>query len=45
MGKYLIEKIGNLTAVRRQPGHTNATYAIQYTRISDEELGNILEDR
>jgi site-specific recombinase XerD len=45
MGKHLIEKTGNLAAVQRQRGHTNATYSMQYTRITDEELGNALEDR
>jgi integrase len=35
MGKHLIEKTGP----------TNATYSMQYTRITDEELGNALEDR
>lgn len=45
MGKHLIEKTGNLAAVQRQLGHTNATYSMQYTRITDEELGNALENR
>ena len=31
--------------VQRQLCHTNATYSMQYIRISDEELGNVLEDR
>ena len=31
--------------VQRQLYHTNATYSMQYTRISDEEFGNVLEDR
>jgi integrase len=45
MGKHLIEKTGNLAAVQRQLGHTNPAYSMQYTRITDEELGNALEDR
>jgi len=45
MGKHLIEKTGNIAAVQRQLGHTNAAYSIQYARITDEELGNALEDR
>jgi len=45
MGKHLIEKTGNIVAVQRQLGHTNAVYSIQYARITDEELGNALEDR
>jgi integrase len=45
MGKHLIEKTGNLAAVQRQLGHTNTAYSMQYNRITDEELGNALEDR
>jgi integrase len=45
MGKHLIEKTGNLAAVQRQLGHTNATFSMQYTWITDEELGNAIEDR
>ena len=45
MGKHLIEKTGNIAAVQRQLGHTTAAYSIQYARITDEELGNALDDR
>jgi integrase len=45
MGNHLIEKTGNLAAVQRQLGHTNPPYPMQHTRITDEELGNALEDR
>ena len=38
-------KIGNMAAVQRQLGQTNPAYSMQYTRITDEELGNALEDR
>ena len=44
-GQASDRKTGNLAAVRRQPDHTNAIYSMQYTRISDEELGNASEDR
>jgi integrase len=45
VGKHLIEKTGNIAAVQRQLGHKNAAYSMQYARISDEELGEVLEDR
>ncbi len=45
MGKHLIEKTGNLAAVQRQFGHTNPVYSMQYTRITDEELGDALDER
>ena len=30
MGPHLIEKTGNIAAVQRQLGHTNAAYSIQH---------------
>ena len=45
MGRHLIEKTGNIAAVQRQLGHTNAAYSIQYARITDKELANALDDR
>ena len=45
MGRHLIEKTGNIAAVQHQLGHTNPAYSMQYTRITDEKLGNALEDR
>ena len=45
MGKHIIEKTGNIAAVQRQLGHKNAAYSMQYARITDEELGKVLEDR
>ena len=45
MGKHLIEKTDNLAAVQRQLCHTNPAYSMQYTRITDKELGSALEDR
>ena len=45
MGRHLIGKTGNIAAVQRQLGHTNPAYSIQYARITDEELGEVLEDR
>jgi integrase len=45
VGKHIIEKTGNIAAVQRQLGHKNAAYSMQYARITDEELGEVLEDR
>ena len=38
MGQRLIAKTGNMAAVQRDLGHKNASYSMQYERISDEEL-------
>jgi site-specific recombinase XerC len=40
-----IEKTGNIAAVQRQLGHTNAAYSIQYARVTDQELADALDDR
>lgn len=45
VGKHLIEKTGNIAAVQRQLGHKNVAYSVQYARITDKELGEVLEDR
>ncbi len=45
MGRHLIEKSGNITAVQRQLGHTYAAYSIQYARVTDQELAEALDDR
>ena len=45
MGKHLIEKTGNQAAVQSKLGPTNLAYSMQYTRITDEELSNALENR
>jgi integrase len=36
-GRHLIEKTGNIVAVQRQLGHTNAAYSIQYARVTDQD--------
>jgi site-specific recombinase XerD len=43
MGRYIIEKTGNVAAVQRQLGYKNASYSLQYTRITSEELGKVLD--
>ena len=45
MGKHIMEKTGNITAVQGQLGHIIPTYSMQYARITDQELGDVLEDR
>jgi integrase len=45
MGRHLIEKTGNVEAVQRQLGHKNAAYSLQYSRITQEELNEVLDDR
>ena len=45
MGKHIIEKTGNISAVQRQLGHKNAAYSMQYARITGEELRNVIDDR
>jgi len=45
MGRHIIEKTGNIAAVQRQLGHKNAAYSMQYARISERELAEVIEDR
>jgi hypothetical protein len=45
MGKHIIERTGNIAAVQRQLRHKNATYSMQYARISGEELRGVIDDR
>lgn len=45
MGKYLVEKTGNIAAVQRQLGHHNAAYSMQYARITGGELSRALDER
>ncbi|MCI0387428.1 MAG: site-specific integrase [Acidobacteria bacterium] len=45
MGRHLIEKTGNIASVQRQLGHKNAAYSMQYARITEEELNQVLDER
>ena len=45
MGKHIMTKTGNIAAVQRQLGHRQAAYAMQYARVTAEELGRVLEER
>jgi hypothetical protein len=44
MGRHIIERTGNVAAVQRQPGHRNATYSMQYARITRRSCG-VIDDR
>lgn len=45
MGKFIMEKTGNLAAVQRQLGHKDPASSMQYARVTDKELGSILDER
>jgi integrase len=45
MGRHIMEKTGNIAAVQRQLGHKNAVYSMQYSRITSEELRDVLNNR
>lgn len=45
MGKHIMEKTGNIAAVQRQLGHKNAAYSMQYSRITADELRDVINDR
>ena len=45
MGKHIIAKTGNIAAVQKQLGHKQPAYAMQYARITAEELEKVLDAR
>jgi integrase len=45
MGRHIMEKTGNVAAVQRQLGHKNAAYSLQYSRITEEELNDVVDER
>lgn len=45
MGVHIMKKFGNVAAVQRQLGHKNATYSMQYARVTSDELQDALNDR
>jgi integrase len=45
MGRHIMKKTGNAAAVQRQLGHSNVAYSLQYARITDEELQDLLDER
>lgn len=45
MGQHIMAKTGNIAAVQRQLGHRYAAYSMQYARVSDQQLAQVLDDR
>ena len=45
MGRFLIEKTGNVSVVQQQLGHRNAAFSMEYARVTDEEIKGILDGR
>ncbi len=45
MGRHIIDKTGNIAAVQRQLGHRNVAYSMQYARVSNKEMLDVLNDR
>ncbi len=45
MGRHIIDKTGNVAAVQRQLGHKNPAYSMQYSRITADELDDIINER
>lgn len=45
MGRHIIDKTGNIAAVQRQLGHRNVAYSVQYARVSNREMLDVLNDR
>jgi integrase/recombinase XerC len=45
MGRHIMDKTGNVAAVQRQLGHKNAAYSLQYARITDAELQEVVDKR
>jgi site-specific recombinase XerC len=45
MGQHIMAKTGNIAAVQRQLGHRHAAYAMQYARVSEQQLAQVLDDR
>jgi len=45
MGRFLIEKTGNISVVQQQLGHRNATFSLEYARVTDDEIKGVLDER
>ncbi len=45
MGRFLIDKTGNVSVVQQQLGHRNAAFSMEYARVTDEEIKGILDGR
>ena len=45
MGSHIMDKTGNPAAVQRQLGHKDAKYSLQYARITEQKLEEVIDDR
>lgn len=45
MGKHILKKTGNIDAVKKQLGHVNVVYSIQYAQATGEELEKAINER
>lgn len=45
MGRHIMEKTGNAAAVARQLKHKNLSYSLQYSRVTADEMAQILNER
>lgn len=45
MGRHIMDKTGKISAVQRQLGHRNVAYSVQYARVSNKEIRDVLNDR
>ncbi|MBM2816604.1 MAG: Site-specific integrase [Ignavibacteria bacterium] len=45
MGKFIMVKTNNIAAVRKQLGHINPSFSVQYSLVSDRQIKNVLEKR
>ncbi|MGA9994764.1 MAG: hypothetical protein WBP93_05075 [Pyrinomonadaceae bacterium] len=45
MGKQIMEKTGKIATVQRHLGGNNTVYSMQYSRISADELHDVINDR
>ncbi|MBI5325284.1 MAG: site-specific integrase [Ignavibacteriae bacterium] len=45
MGIYIMKKTGNPAAIQKQLGHKNPAYSVQYSKVLEHKLEEILLDR
>ncbi|MCP3922751.1 MAG: tyrosine-type recombinase/integrase [Desulfobacterales bacterium] len=45
MGLYIMEKTGNVAAVQKQLGHKNPMMSMQYLRVTNKDMKDILDGR
>ena len=45
MGAFVMKQTGNIAAVQRQLGHKNAAFSMQYSRVTNKELQELLDER